>query len=428
MRRYSVASARAKTQLKRALSAKCKDVRLRRLKQVLDLKILDRAEEQSRLLLNLAFAELHALGGQKGDQSQPTQETEPSEPSPAPTPPTDTQKKPQPLQGLVIDAESRGQAPQVEGGYGWIRKANAGTDREARRKISAATREVVKQQGYTLGNKVVQLNHVEEMIKGTKLLSPSVGAWPSSPTTGQLKTKLEVQNGTVLDVAVRAAQAGEHVIAVNAASAYHAGGGFLTGGRHALEEAMCVQSSLYDSLEFGIGLAEAAKVEAPSWSRPAKKKDGSSWMSHLPDDGVLLSPKVEVFRDGTNEGYTFRDTVTVLRGVVSVAMPNCNEKMSDSPVDANPDGEGYKKQLLQKWVAVLTAASSCQEATTLVVPDAGCGVFYNPPEAVGESLGKALQQFRGRFGRVVIAFPGGKAGETFAAAAAAAFPPDGDKS
>eukprot|EP00913_Durusdinium_trenchii_P035576 g33292.t1 len=61
MRRYSVASARAKTQLKRALSAKCKDVRLRRLKQVLDLKILDRAEEQSRLLLNLAFAELHAL-------------------------------------------------------------------------------------------------------------------------------------------------------------------------------------------------------------------------------------------------------------------------------------------------------------------------------------------------------------------------------
>ena len=49
-------------------------------------------------------------------------------------------------------------------------------------------------------------------------------------------------------------------MAVNAASAYHAGGGFVTGGRHALEEAMCVQSSLYESLEKGIGLAEDAKI------------------------------------------------------------------------------------------------------------------------------------------------------------------------
>ena len=32
---------------------------------------------------------------------------------------------------------------------------------------------------------------------------------------------------------------GKRVVAVNAASAYHAGGGFQTGGRHALEEAMC---------------------------------------------------------------------------------------------------------------------------------------------------------------------------------------------
>ena len=52
----------------------------------------------------------------------------------------------------------------------------------------------------------------------------------------------------------------EKVVAVNAASAYHAGGGFSTGGRHALEEAMCVQSSLYESLERGVSLAEDAKT------------------------------------------------------------------------------------------------------------------------------------------------------------------------
>ena len=36
---------------------------------------------------------------------------------------------------------------------------------------------------------------------------------------------------------------GQRVVAVNAASAYHAGGGFQTGGRHALEEAMCAGPS-----------------------------------------------------------------------------------------------------------------------------------------------------------------------------------------
>ena len=285
---------------------------------------------------------------------------------------------------LNIDEKSKGQAPQVDGGYGWIRKANAQSDREARRKISAATRQVVQLRSYQLGSSVVQLHHVGEMIKGTRLLSPSLaGAWPDVPKKGKEKTTLAVENGTVLDVAVQKAKAGEHVVAVNAASAYHAGGGFLTGGRHALEEAMCVQSSLYDSLEHGIGLAEAAKIQTPPWAKPPQKRDGSPWVSHLPDDGVLLSPKVEVFRDGTNDGYSFRDAVTVLTAVVSVAMPNCNDKMSDSPVDSNPESEGYKKQLLQKWRAVLTAASACEEATTLVVPDAGCGVFYNSPEDVG---------------------------------------------
>lgn len=143
-------------------------------------------------------------------------------------------------------------------------------------------------------------------------------------------------------------------MAVNAASAYHAGGGFLTGGRHALEEAMCVQSSLYESLEQGISLAEDAQIlclnlglpngcvfvpchvpcasgtffcacvctlrlKVPSWARPPARRDGSPWVLHLPDDGVLLSPMVEVFRDGTMHGYGFRETATVLTAVVPPA-------------------------------------------------------------------------------------------------------------
>lgn len=62
--------------------------------------------------------------------------------------------------------------------------------------------------------------------------------------------------------------------------------------------------------------ALVVRLEVPSWVRPPKRRDGKPWVLHLPDDGVLLSPMVEVFRDGTNDGYAFRDAVTVLAAVV----------------------------------------------------------------------------------------------------------------
>ena len=30
---------------------------------------------------------------------------------------------------------------------------------------------------------------------------------------------------------------------------------------------------------------------------------GQNWEQHIPDDGVLLSPKVEIFREGPDAGY-----------------------------------------------------------------------------------------------------------------------------
>ena len=62
--------------------------------------------------------------------------------------------------------------------------------------------------------------------------------------------------------------------------------------------------------------ALVARLEVPSWVRPPKRRDGNPCVLHLPDDGVLLSPMVEVFRDGANDGYAFRDAVTVLAAVV----------------------------------------------------------------------------------------------------------------
>ena len=44
-----------------------------------------------------------------------------------------------------------------------------------------------------------------------------------------------------------------HIVqVVSAASAYHAGGGMMTGGRHALEEATCMQSTARNEDDRGV--------------------------------------------------------------------------------------------------------------------------------------------------------------------------------
>merc|ERR1712098_790791 len=114
----------------------------------------------------------------------------------------------------------------------------------------------------------------------------------------------------------------------------------------------------------------------------------------------------EFFREGSDVGYPFKAEAIMLEAVVSIAMPNCNEIISDSPVDCHPESAGYEAQLARKWRAVLVAAAHYTKADCLVVPDAGCGVFRNAPDLVGAVLGRLLrEEFNGRFTEVILTFP-----------------------
>jgi len=117
---------------------------------------------------------------------------------------------------------------------------------------------------------------------------------------------------------------------VNAGSAYSSGGGFRNGGRHALEESMCVQSTLFLSLHEAAKQAKRAGLEAPPWATPIRK-----WQMHIPEDGAVLSPHVEVFRENFLQGYAFADEATSLEAIVSMAMPNWNFRVADGPLDAD---------------------------------------------------------------------------------------------
>merc|ERR1719281_146874 len=84
-------------------------------------------------------------------------------------------------------------------------------------------------------------------LKGTRVLSVGQGlpALKPDPHHGMIYE----YGGNPIEKAVDLTGQGYKTVTVNAASAYHAGGGFTSGGRHALEEAFCSQSSLYASLE-----------------------------------------------------------------------------------------------------------------------------------------------------------------------------------
>lgn len=91
------------------------------------------------------------------------------------------------------------------------------------------------------------------------------------------------ESGLLLDVALRAISKYGKVAIVSAASAHQLGGGFLTGGRHALEEALCMQTTLYPSL---VQARELAKN---------KLVDHVGKGIHIPEHGCILSPKIEVY-------------------------------------------------------------------------------------------------------------------------------------
>ncbi|CAJ1359093.1 unnamed protein product, partial [Effrenium voratum] len=171
------------------------------------------------------------------------------------------------------------------------------------------------------------------------------------------------------------------VAVVNAASAYHAGGGFSSGGRHAMEEALCSQTSVYLSLQ--------------------KAAAGAHGQMYVPEDGCIISPRVEVLRQGSAEGYQLLGCVLELAAVISVAMFNRNPRVRDSPVDAPEDPAAYASGVRKKFLAVFHAAALCG-AEVIVLPDVGCSVFQNDPAAVGRIAGQALQEYQSYFSQVIF--------------------------
>jgi len=269
--------------------------------------------------------------------------------------------------------------------FAWIRQDNTNLARTERQKIAQLTQETIRKGGYVADQKEQKLVSVLNMLHGTYRMAPSLGnAAVSQRGKAGSSTKIRKRGGLALPAALELRDRyGDAVSVVSAASAYHCGGGFATGGRHALEEALCTQTSLYPSLE--------AAREAVGGQYP-----------YIPKDGVVVSPMVEVFRHGSDSGYEFLSQPVQLAAIISVAMFNANRNVRDAPVDMPADQAEYEAAVLAKFRSVLTAAVAAGSAA-IVVPDVGCGVYGNDPAVVGRLFGEILKrEFWGRIREVAL--------------------------
>jgi uncharacterized protein (TIGR02452 family) len=309
------------------------------------------------------------------------------------------------------------QLPEQKGSWQWIRFSNGPEDRRLRMESYELLNEAFVKGGYTMrcGGKetTVRFSSLDKLVAGTEVINYSdIPKSPAESNADQSAYQKEMEKfmrrkdlkdpsdleygGHPIEKAAELTLQGSKVVVVSAASAYHAGGGFTSGGRHALEEALCSQTTLYHSLK-----RIAAEAEAKPYKGPSVWHEGRQLHAHIPVDGAILSPHVEFFRRGTDVGYPCHPQTTVIAGVVSIAMFNKNRKVKDAPCDAPARQEDYQAGVRRKFEVMLAAAAR-MGADAIIVPDVGCGVFENDPTEIGALAGQAFEKYGGYFKRVLF--------------------------
>eukprot|EP00931_Biecheleriopsis_adriatica_P062906 TRINITY_DN38009_c0_g1_i1.p1 TRINITY_DN38009_c0_g1~~TRINITY_DN38009_c0_g1_i1.p1 ORF type:complete len:500 (+),score=90.91 TRINITY_DN38009_c0_g1_i1:35-1534(+) len=307
--------------------------------------------------------------------------------------------EPRPSEVCIISVKHSGECgalPDIlgNGSFNWIQRGSKDMDeqvlqtlRQEGAKLTAATCRLCR---YEFDGQVVSLKHMKDMQAGTRI----VNAVSPSPAPQHFSTEWEEHDEAHMPataITINAAILGQSVALLNPACAYNVGGQFAPGGCHGLEESVCTQSTLHSSLLHAAQLAERQGVVAPRSLKPPRSQYGS-WQSYIPENGCILSPKVEFFRGDFNEGYMFLEAPVVAAAVVSIAMPNCNPELKDVPVDAPENREQYLKLIQNKITAALDAAISAK-ATVLVVPALGCSSYKNKPEDIAQIFSEVVASY-----------------------------------
>eukprot|EP00397_Hematodinium_sp_SG-2012_P023192 GEMP01024082.1.p1 GENE.GEMP01024082.1~~GEMP01024082.1.p1 ORF type:complete len:557 (+),score=109.20 GEMP01024082.1:75-1745(+) len=240
----------------------------------------------------------------------------------------------------MLGVEDAMTLPLEKNSYDWILQGNTSDNCLNRLAAFFDTLICVWSGGYRIDQaQPVRMQGIERMIAGTQIFTIDDAAKylqenenPQYSTIFSYLGRRAGKGDTVMEVATRRAAEGFRVVAVNAASAYHCGGGVTTGGRHASEEAWCIMSTLFRSLSRALHFAHGNR-NAPT----TNIESNSALTAYIPNLACILSPNVEVFRAPSADGYLWSPDVVELAGVVTVAAYNKNPAVADCPLDAPTD-------------------------------------------------------------------------------------------
>lgn len=185
--------------------------------------------------------------------------------------------------------------------------------RDQRKAIAAETLRALESATYTADGTIVELN-LQRSIAGTT--STSAKAEQGSKRSGQTlprPTRIDVADDDTLAAAERLSRAGMSVVALNFASAKHAGGGWLSGAE-AQEESVTRRSTLYASLS----LAPRSK-EFYDDMREAMRGQNDGLYSNA----MIHTPDVEIIRGLPPEQPLRADPVPI--NVITAAAVNAGQ-------------------------------------------------------------------------------------------------------
>ena len=284
-----------------------------------------------------------------------------------------------------------GAVPALEGRFDWIE--NDLTEDATLLRLEAAkwTAAACRLGGYCINEAEIPLLRLPDLIEGTQLFASKPLKGASAWTT---EFDYHLSSEVSLSDVILELSKSQPVTLLLAGNAYAVGGNFTNGGLASLEEALCIQSTLHMSLRRAAKMAEDIAVDPPRWAA----KD-QPFQPYIPGDGVIISPFVEFFRAGPENGFAFLKTVVDLNAVLTIAMPNCNPTLSQ-PVDAPKDFSKYKQLVADSITAGLQAAVAIK-SPVLIIPEVGCGLQQNDPRVIGDIISDLLStQFPNAFAQV----------------------------
>ena len=267
---------------------------------------------------------------------------------------------------------------------GWKKK------KQLRAEIFAGTQKACKN-GFIVGDQYTVLDSVtkDDMQKRTKLYASTTMLSPIVPC---VSTTIEVVNKDTIDLAIALKNSGYNPVAINMANENHPGGGAKTGAA-AQEESLFRRSNYHQSLY----LEENFHL----------RRQMSNNTYRIPENGVIYSPNVQVFRAGEEKGFAFTDPEQM--SFIAIAAYNLKD------FDLGFSSTDHYKEGMRAKIRSYLRVAYLENHDAVVLGALGCGAFGNKPADVAEFFKQVLQEseFTGRFKKIAFAVIDDRNGTNF---------------